>query len=208
MIVTLGQNYRIAAEMIVIRDILLSAHGRTCSITALTIGTPMKRILTIALLAPACLCVSPVTATEHVVMQKGTLFSPESITVAPGDTVRWVRTGGNHTVTSGDDCAADGVYFDAPLNSANRAAVWTVPVSAANSTVGYFCIPHCDFFMVGTITVTGAANPADLNNDGAVNAADLAALLNNWGGSGVGDIDNSGTVNGADLAALLSAWTG
>ena len=100
------------------------------------------------------------------------------------------------------------MYFDAPLNSANRAAVWTVPVSAANSTVGYFCIPHCDFFMVGTITVTGAANPADLNNDGAVNAADLAALLNNWGGSGVGDIDNSGTVNGADLAALLSAWTG
>ena len=62
--------------------------------------------------------------------------------------------------------------------------------------------------MVGSITVTGAANPADLNNDGAVNAADLAALLNNWGGSGVGDIDNSGTVNGADLAALLSAWTG
>ena len=51
------------------------------------------------------------------------------------------------------------------------------------------------------------ANPADLNNDTVVNAADLAILLSAWGTTGPGDINNSGSVDGADLAALLSAWT-
>ena len=48
--------------------------------------------------------------------------------------------------------------------------------------------------------------PADLNGSGAVDAADLAVLLNAWGGSGLGDIDGNGLVNAADLAALLNAW--
>jgi hypothetical protein len=53
---------------------------------------------------------------------------------------------------------------------------------------------------------------ADLNGDGAVNAADLALLLGQWGtagsaGSGNGDLDGDGLVGGADLAALLGAWT-
>ena len=48
--------------------------------------------------------------------------------------------------------------------------------------------------------------PADLNCSGAVDGADLASLLNNWGGTGTGDIDGNGTVNGADLAALLNSW--
>ncbi|MBM4008485.1 MAG: hypothetical protein FJ285_02725 [Planctomycetes bacterium] len=52
------------------------------------------------------------------------------------------------------------------------------------------------------------SNPADLNNDGTVNGADLALLLGNWGNPGTGDIDSSGVVDGADLAALLSAWIG
>ena len=48
----------------------------------------------------------------------------------------------------------------------------------------------------------------DLNNDGAVNAQDIATLLNNWGGAGLGDLDNSGQVDAADLSILLNAWTG
>ncbi|MSR41855.1 MAG: hypothetical protein EXS10_08160 [Phycisphaerales bacterium] len=49
-------------------------------------------------------------------------------------------------------------------------------------------------------------NPADLNGDGVVDGADLAMLLNNWGGTGVGDVDGSGIVDAADIAALLNAW--
>ena len=50
------------------------------------------------------------------------------------------------------------------------------------------------------------ACPADLNDDGNVDAADLAALLSAWGGTGAGDIDGDGTVGASDLAAMLNAW--
>lgn len=46
----------------------------------------------------------------------------------------------------------------------------------------------------------------DLNGDGAVNAADLALLLGDWGGSAM-DLTGDGTVNAADLGVLLGAWS-
>ena len=48
----------------------------------------------------------------------------------------------------------------------------------------------------------------DLTGDGAVDGADLAQLLADWGpGPGcASDLDGSGTVDGADLAALLAFW--
>ncbi len=49
--------------------------------------------------------------------------------------------------------------------------------------------------------------PQDLNQDGAVNGADLSVLLSAWGTSGsVADIDADGTVGGSDLASMLSGW--
>jgi len=51
------------------------------------------------------------------------------------------------------------------------------------------------------------SNPADLNNDGAVNGADLTILLGAWGSSNAAyDLDGSGTVSGGDLAILLGSW--
>jgi len=66
-------------------------------------------------------------------------------------------------------------------------------------------------FGSGTIAVTqegtcGSNCPADIDGDGSVNAADLSALLGNWGNSGAGDVDGDGFVNAADLSLLLSAW--
>ncbi len=63
----------------------------------------------------------------------------------------------------------------------------------------------------GTLEVSqaGTCDPqciGDLDNSGAVNAADLALLLGQWGGSGSADLDGSGSVNAADLAILLGAW--
>ena len=52
-------------------------------------------------------------------------------------------------------------------------------------------------------------NPADLNDDGAVNGADLGILLSVFGTSNpIGDLDASGTVNGGDIGFMLAAWTG
>ena len=47
--------------------------------------------------------------------------------------------------------------------------------------------------------------PADLNEDGTVDGADLSTVLNFWN-TNQADIDGDGTTDGADLAALLNAW--
>ncbi len=54
-----------------------------------------------------------------------------------------------------------------------------------------------------------AGNPADLNDDRVVNAADLALLLGAWGPNpgNPADLNGDGVVNAADLAILLGAWS-
>jgi hypothetical protein len=53
----------------------------------------------------------------------------------------------------------------------------------------------------------GVDTPADIDNNGAVNGADLALLLGAWGAAGgAADINRDGTVDGADLALILNAW--
>jgi hypothetical protein len=49
---------------------------------------------------------------------------------------------------------------------------------------------------------------ADFNNDGVVDAADLAILLGAWGVNPghEADLNDDGVVNASDLAALLGAW--
>jgi hypothetical protein len=65
---------------------------------------------------------------------------------------------------------------------------------------------------VAAYTVVGAIHasapcPADLDGSGAVDAADLVALLAAWGDKGgPADLDGSGTVDAADLVLLLAAW--
>jgi 1,4-alpha-glucan branching enzyme len=50
-------------------------------------------------------------------------------------------------------------------------------------------------------------NPADIDGNGTVNAADLSALLSAWGTSNdAADLNNNGTVEAADLSILLSQW--
>lgn len=52
----------------------------------------------------------------------------------------------------------------------------------------------------------GPACEADLDGSGAVDGADLGAMLSAWGGSGVGDLDANGVIDGADLGIMLSSW--
>lgn len=58
------------------------------------------------------------------------------------------------------------------------------------------------------IAYADVALPGDLNGDGVVNGADLAALLANWGPCAgcPADLNSDGVVNGADLATLLANW--
>ncbi len=59
----------------------------------------------------------------------------------------------------------------------------------------------------GPTCACGVVAGADLNGDGVVNAADLAALLGAWGTNNCSaDLNGDGTVNAADLSILLGAW--
>jgi hypothetical protein len=71
------------------------------------------------------------------------------------------------------------------------------PLVEGGQVYAFFC-PEC----VGS-------SRADLSTplDGIVGGDDLAALLNNWGGTGVGDINLDGSVGGDDLALLLNSWS-
>ncbi len=65
-------------------------------------------------------------------------------------------------------------------------------------------------FSTQNLTLTGLSGEApspDLNGDGVVNGADLAALLAQWGTAGPADLNGDGVVNGADLATLLANWS-
>ena len=52
--------------------------------------------------------------------------------------------------------------------------------------------------------------PGDVDNSGAVNGVDLAAILNTWGTGGGkypgADVNHDGIVNGTDLAEVLNGW--
>ncbi|MBL9149652.1 MAG: hypothetical protein JNM94_13265 [Phycisphaerae bacterium] len=53
------------------------------------------------------------------------------------------------------------------------------------------------------------ANPADLDNDGDVDPADLGILLGAWGATGANaaDLNGDGVVGPADLSILLGEWS-
>jgi hypothetical protein len=64
-----------------------------------------------------------------------------------------------------------------------------------------------DTWYIDDVTVTRAPScPADVDNDGQVNAIDLSTILANWGGSGSGDVDGNGIIDGIDLGSVLAAW--
>ncbi|MDG2478200.1 MAG: plastocyanin/azurin family copper-binding protein [Phycisphaerales bacterium] len=136
-------------------------------------------------------------------------FSPNTVTVHPGDTITWqYNTGYPHTVTSGTDCVADGL-FDSPLNSGSPTFTWNVP-SDADGDIPYFCQPHCSSGMTGVITVEELPNPcpADVDGDGTVNVNDVLAVIGDWGPCSGCDTDTNddSVVNVNDILAVIAAW--
>ena len=126
----------------------------------------------------------------HSITQSGSTFNPNYIEVMTGDTIIWTGTGGNHTVTSGADCIPDG-QFDSPLNGKVLTFEWIVPTDAP-ADIPYYCIPHCNFGMVGDIVVLDAAGP-DADGDGWEDDVDNCPNTSNPGqedcdSDGVGDV--------------------
>jgi hypothetical protein len=79
------------------------------------------------------------------------------------------------------DCATV-EYFVRALDASNNVATSAIRTFATPGTCGI---------------------PGDLNGDGAVDAADLAEMLNGWGSAGPTDLNGDGTTDASDMAVLL-----
>lgn len=109
-------------------------------------------ILMVLIVFLASAAVPSAEAAIHIVNQVNFGFQPADLTIAQGDTVRWVWSGGIHTVTNGTGAADPNVatLFDAPLSS----SATTFQYRFVNTGVfPYFCRPHESLGMEGTITV-------------------------------------------------------
>lgn len=114
------------------------------------------------LLGSLCLAVAsaPAMAIDHEVTISGLNFSPDTLVVAPGDTITWSNPNAfTHTVTSGSGCSGDGTFNSTLRGGASFS--WTVPAGSGGLTYDYYCIPHCGAGMTGTITV--ADHVVDVN---------------------------------------------
>lgn len=91
-------------------------------------------------------------------------FQPQTLTIAVGDTVRWVNGDGTyHTTTSrGEDGAANGDLWQGILGSEGATYEHTFDEVG---TFPYFCQPHASF-MEGTIVVTEADTGGDDESGG------------------------------------------
>jgi plastocyanin len=117
------------------------------------------------LLVVACLAGRPAFAATHSVQVIGEdpdgpfLFAPSALSIAYGDTVRWVWVSGLHTTTqAAGACLSDtSALWDGFLDETTTlfSYVFVLPdIAPAESTYFYECIFHCTQGMNGTITVS------------------------------------------------------
>lgn len=84
----------------------------------------------------------------------GLTFSPQTINVFVGDTVKWTRTGGSHTTTCDGQTftsrPAGALPWNAPLTSGSPTFTYVITVAG---TYNYICEPHAPS-MSGVINAT------------------------------------------------------
>jgi len=120
---------------------------------------------------PACLGLLLIPAlagaVTHTVNQDGLTFNPSEITIEVGDTVEWIWNSGSHTVTSGTDLSDPevGQLFDSPLNSTNTSVSFTF-TQVGNQD--YFCRPHLNFGMTGSVNVIAISSVGDTPGQTAI----------------------------------------
>ena len=111
---------------------------------------------------------SPPTPQTHIVaMTDDMIYDPEVITIAPGDTVRWLNIGKmGHSVTAYEDELPEGASYWASGDLAsenetrNKYPIGDIAGGESYSRTfelegeyGYFCIPHESIQMTGKIIV-------------------------------------------------------
>ena len=138
------------------------------------------------------------------------IFSPNTLNINAGDTVRWTWGSDFHSVTSGNSCAAD-LQFCSPddMNCAsgvlsNTGAVYT-HTFAQPGDYSYFCAAHCFSGMTGAIHVSAPAlqlnTAVSRKSHGAAGAFDIDLPLS--GTAGV-ECRSGGATNDYTLVVTFS----
>ena len=135
------------------------------------------------------------TIVDVMVAPNGTFtFSPSTVNISVGDTVRWTWAASGHSVTSGDStsCTADGM-FCSPNNTncsqcvtSNLGFVYEFTFTQAGS-FSYHCCVHCAFGMIGAVNVSAAENIVLTGRGKVVGGINTSRLT--WTGSTASSID-------------------
>ena len=83
-------------------------------------------------------------AEDHFIQHGGILFNPSVLHVERGDVVSWgigFPGGTPRTITSGEDCIHDGLYFDAEIPPGLFS--WEVPMDIGVTEIPYFNAMAC-----------------------------------------------------------------
>jgi plastocyanin len=144
----------------------------------------MRRLLQLATLSLVALLVFAPSAwaqdQEVTVRMEDNFFDPANITVEPGTTVTWVQSGNNpHTTTSYDG------LWDSGMLPGGSGQTFSFTFDEPG-TYDYFCIPHENLGMVGTVTVSGGT--ATASPTATATASPTATALPDTGGPPVSSL--------------------
>ena len=158
-------------------------------------------------------------ATVHQVQVSNFQFTPSSLNVTVGDTIKWVWVNGSHTTTS-TTIPGGAASWDQPLSSSST--TFSYPVTVAG-TFNYQCTPHAAMGMTATFTASNPANtlavtPGNQNvtsQSGSTNftvssnTGWMASCMQSWcsctsSGSGNGSITANYDVNTSTLQRVAT----
>ena len=137
-------------------------------------------------------------------MVSSNVFTPNTLSIEAGDTVRWINTGGEHNVRASDGSFRCAQGCDANGGNGNASAnFWSFEVTFREiGTVAYICEPHLVFGMQGSITVVEPQSVtvhevhATSNNnfnpeDISIQRGDIIQFSNDGGVHNINAVDNS-----------------
>ena len=111
---------------------------------------------------------APLAAETHQVEVANGAFKPQSLVVAPGDTIVWSLTGSGGSIMSGSDCVPDGDFFAFGLpwgdkGPPNMSWGWNVPMVSAE--IPYMHVALCGQGMTGHISVVSGGSTIQVPGD-------------------------------------------
>ena len=140
----------------------------------------------------------------HEVLVSSNVFTPNSLVIEAGDTVRWRNTGGGHNVFASDGSFRCARGCESEGGDGNPSTdLWVSEVTFRRiGTVAYICQPHISFGMQGSITIvepqsvnvhevhatsTNTFAPMDLT----IQQGDAVHFINDGGVHNINSADNS-----------------